>query len=109
MNNFDIQQAAQTLQQASQIGQSVNTQRQPEVQEAVDRLERICAAMNQMAHILADKLSPVLRPEGLEASNKTPGQIKPVGTPLADRIEALCDQIELAKERIAGVVHRVEV
>jgi hypothetical protein len=38
--------------------------RQPEVIAAIERLERIAQRLSQSSHLLADRLTPVLRPAG---------------------------------------------
>lgn len=85
------------------------TQRMPEVYGAIDRLDRLLDALAGITNAYSDRLTPVLRPDGTaDQKNASPG-LKPIGTPMADRIEGLCDTLEMRMNALASLLHRLEI
>jgi hypothetical protein len=96
-------------QQFGDPDQASCAQRQPDVHAAVDRLGRLLEALGGISHAMSERLVPVLRPEPQSGDQKGPGTLKPIGTPLAGRIDTLCDQLEASMNTLGNVIHRLEI
>jgi hypothetical protein len=84
-------------------------QRMPDVHAAIDRLDRLLDALAGITNAYGDRLTPVLRPEGLSTSKEASPGIKPIGTPMADRIEGICDTLEMRMNALGSLLHRLEI
>lgn len=83
-------------------------QRQPEVHAAVARLDRLLDALAATANGLSDRLEPIMSQELTEGIG-TCNALKPIGSPLAGRIDALCDALDANLAKIDRVIRRLEI
>lgn len=95
-------------QYAAYEDQECTAQRQPDVQKAMDRLARLIEGLSGISYTVSDRLNEVMRPEP-PIDPKGSGTIKPIGTPLAGRIDVLCDQIESSMNTLGNVINRLEI
>lgn len=83
-------------------------QRQPEVHAAVARLDRLLDDLSATTNALSDRLAPVMRQEPSDGIG-TCNAIHPISTPLAGRIDALCDALDASLTKIDRVMQRLEI
>lgn len=106
-NQIRAGQALGAINQQAYSGEDA-CQRQPEVYAAFDRLGRLLEALGGVSNTVSDRLVSVMRSEPPNAT-KPPGTITASSSPMARKIEDMCDQLEGNMSILTNVLGRLEI
>lgn len=91
----------------AQQGYQAESDRQPEVIAALERLDRLSYSLADLVSSFGDRLSMVTRPE--LAEQKGQGTLVAHGAPLAGHVVMITDRIESQMSILGSILSRLEI
>lgn len=81
----------------------------PEVHRALDRFDKNVALLAEIIEDIDGRLTPILNPNRLMDGRAETDEDRPSRSPMADRIDSLCDHMEVSIARLRAIHSATEV